>query len=236
VLAVVPAVAQALTPHYYSSGVRISEDDKVPILEWGQLTIDPCEPNGLCAEVTCEDSAGGFIENPVGGGNGKAQTTRFSTWNCSDAECPPGEVEIKGQKYEKQFEIIAPPHDLPWPSSLINTTAPFRTNSTGVVLTLGCYAHKLTRSEAETGKATGPGENEEYPLAPPGVCETNATHLWEPEDRNGTNQGNNQSRLSFNQPAGTGLSCANGFFTGRVSGSLKEMGYEGSELITVKNS
>jgi hypothetical protein len=227
-----PAVAQA-TPHYYVNGSRLPEGERVPILEWGVLELNS-EP--LTHVIRGETSDGGFIENPVGGGAGTGQITRFSTWNWFAAECPEGEVEIEGHKYEKQFEVIAPPQDLPWPSELTEKEqGKIRTNSTGVVLTIGCYAHRLTKSEKETGKTTGPGEDEQYPLATPVTCETTPTHLWDPQDENGSNLGNLQSRLVFNQPAGTGPSCGNGAFTARYFGSLKVMGYNGSDLITTKN-
>jgi hypothetical protein len=232
-LSVLPTVAQA-APHYYKSGVLISEGERVPILEWGQLTFSP-EPEGINADITCETAAGGFVENSEGGGPGVGQTTSFASWNCSELECPPAEVEIEGHKYEKALELITPPQDLPWPSVLTEKEAgKIRANSEGVVWTFGCYAHKLTRSEKATGKATGPGENEEFHLAAPVVCETNATQPWQPQHQNGTNLGNNQSKLVFNQPVGTGPSCAGGAITARIRGSLKVMGYGASELITVK--
>jgi hypothetical protein len=232
-----PSAAQA-TPHYYRGGTLIPEGERVPVIEWGLLTYEPGEPESLVLMVTGEIAAGGYVENPEGGGAGKGQITRFSTWNWNwvvTQECPAGEVEIEGHKYEKQGEVIAPPQDLPWPSLLTETEpGKIRTNSTGVVLTLGCYAHKLTRSEKETGKAMGPGENEQYPLATPLTCETTATHLWEPQNSNGTDNGNKQSKLLFNQPTGTGPSCYSGAITARITGSLKVMGYKGSELISVK--
>jgi hypothetical protein len=235
-LAAMPAVAQA-TPHYYVNGTKLPEGERVPILEWGLLTMNQ-EPETSVRFTTCEVAAGGFIENPVGGGAGSGQTTRFATWNCTNRECPPGEVETgEGHKYETQSEIIAPPQDLPWSSLLTEAEAgKIRTDSTGVVLTDGCYARKVTRTEAGEGGSKGAGENELYPLTPAVNCETNATHLWEPQHHNGTNQGNNQSTLIFNQPEGSGLTCANGTSTGRFTGSLKVMGYDASELITVKNS
>ena len=218
-------------PHYYRNGARLPEGERVPILEWGQLTFE--SEGGVSYPIICETASAGFVENSEEGGPGVGQTTSFSSWNCSDTECPEGELELEGHKYEKQYEIIAPPQDLPW-SSVLTETKVIRADSAGVVLTLGCYARKLTRAEEETGKATGAGENEQYALAPAVTCETTATHLWEPEHKNGTNAGPNESRLIFNQPAGSGPICA-GTVTARISESFKVMGYDNSELITVKN-
>jgi hypothetical protein len=229
-----PAVAHA-SPHYYVNGSRLPEGERVPILEWGQLTFE--EEPGTLRPNFGQTADGGFIENPVGGGAGRGQTTRFSAWSWFDEECPEGEfeVEIEGHKYEKQFEIIAPPQDLPWPSELTEKEkGKIRTNSTGVVLTGGCYAHRLTKAEQETGKATGPGENEQFPLAHPNTCETTPTMLWDPQDENGSNLGNLQSRLLFTAIR-TVLSCASGTNRFNIEGSLKVMGYDASELITVQN-
>jgi hypothetical protein len=234
-----PAVAQAASPHYYVNGSRLPEGERVPVLEWGQLSFE-CEP---CASkpVTCENAAGGFAENPAGAFTlgaekpGIGQTTRFATWHCVDEECPPGEIEIEGHKYEKEFEVVSPPQFLPWPSELIGPVGHTKLNSTGVIYTLGCYAHTLTKAEKETGKATGPGENEPLALAQPVRCETVGTaHLQDPENVNGSNLGNLQSTLVFHQPAGSGVSCASGAVTGRTSGTLKTMAYEASGLIQVK--
>jgi len=224
-----PAAAQALAPHWYVDGVKAEEGVKVPVIAWGQLTLEP-EPIGVAASTTCENAAGGFLENPSGGGPGKGQTSRFSTWNCTNAECPPGEI---APGVFKEFEVVSPPQSLPWPNELINAAAPFRLNSTGVKVELGCVAHPVTKAPAGS-----PGENEQKPLAAFVPCKTDATHLQDPTAKNGTNKGNNQSTLVFDQPAGSGLICtvAAGSITGHTSQFLKSMGYGGSELITVKNS
>jgi hypothetical protein len=233
-----PAVAQAASPHYYLNGTQVPEGEQVPVLEWGKLTLWVEDAD---VEVTCEVVAGGFAENPAGSltpGSEKpgiGQTTRFSTWNCSNRECPAGAVEIGGHKYEKEFEVVWPPQDLPWPNELIGLAGKTKLNSTGVVMTLGCYAHGLTKAEKETGKATGPGENEQFPLAAPFRCETvGTTHLWDPENVRGSNLGNLQSTLVFNQPVATGPSCIGGAFPSDITGSLKVIGYDASGLITVK--
>jgi len=231
--AVVPAAAQAASPHFYVNGSLLAEGEKEPVIAWGRLTLESEPP--ATKPVTCENAAGGFAENPAGGGAGKGQTTRFATWNCADEECPAGKITIGGTEFEKEFEVISPPQDLPWANELIpGTGTKTKLNSTGVVVTLGCYAHTLTKSEAEKGSVTGPGENEQFPLAAPVRCETTATHLQDPENINGSNQGNLQSTLVFNQPAGSGLTCASGAVTGRTTGTLKTMGYASSALITVK--
>ena len=234
-LIVMPAVAQA-APHFYKNAVLIAQGEKVPVLEWGRLWLEAA-PTGVTGATTCEDLAGGFVENPVGGGAGAGMILRYAAYNCSNAECPAGEIEVKGQKYEKEVEVTYPPQDFPWPSVLTEAEpAVIRTASTGVVMKLACVAHKLSRAAAGEGGSTGAGENEQYVLpsgGPPTVtCVTDETHKLKPKDENGTNAGPNQSKLAFGGAAGS-LNCAGEAFEGVFHESLHIMGYKGSELITV---
>jgi hypothetical protein len=227
----------AIGPHYYRNAKVIPAGERVPILAWGRLSLSP-EPAG--GSSPCEFSGGGFVENPEGsgGGAGVSKILRFATWNCSNLECPAGEVEIKGKKYEKEFEIVYPPQDFPWPSVLEESTIPFagtvRNNTAGVVMELGCVAKKLTTAESEGKAPPSSGENEQFPLARFVRCETTETNLRTPRYENGANLGNNQSKLVFDEGSGK-LSCAGGAFEGRTRESLKIMGFKASELITVKN-
>jgi IPT/TIG domain len=217
-------------PHYYKNGgaTPIPEGEKVPFISWGKLTFTP-EPAG--SPAFCETSAGGYVENPAGGGAGVGKTLRFASWNCVINECPAGEVEIGGKKYEKEFEVIWPAQDFPWPSTLTEEEAGVvRTNSSGVVMELGCVAKKLTKSEAEGKTPPSSGENEQYPLGPFVTCVTTATNLRKPRYENGANFGNNQSKLVFDEGGGK-LSCAGGAFEAKTKESLKVMGFKGSELI-----
>jgi hypothetical protein len=235
-LVVMPALAQATEPHYYKPGLvtRYPEGEKVRFIEWGKLTFAP-EPQ--VGSSSCDFSGGGYVENPVGGGAGVGQTLRLATWNCTNLECPPGEVEIKGKQYEKEFEIIHPPQTFPWPSVLEESAIPVagttRTNTKGVVWELACFAHKFTKSDAEGKTPPSSGENEQYPLAGPVKCATDETHLQTPKDENGINLGNNQSKLVFDEGDGK-LTCANGAFETKVKASFKIMGFKASELILTK--
>jgi hypothetical protein len=233
-LALEPAVANAAA-HYYRNGssTPIPEGEKVPILEWGKLTLEP-EPTG-CDCTTCDNSAGGYIENPIGGGSGAGKILRFATWNCTNGECPAGEIEVGGKKYEKEFEIIYPLQDFPWPSVLAEEAGLVRTNYADVVMELGCFAHGLTRAAAGEGGSKGAGENEQFVLPSGGkateTCVTDETHILAPKEEKGTNSGANPSKLVFDEGAGK-LNCAGGAFEGKIRESLKVMGYKGSELIT----
>jgi hypothetical protein len=234
---VMPALAQAAEPHYYKPGLvtRLPEGEKVRTIAWGKLTLSP-EP-AVAAVTTCENSAGGYIENPVGGGAGVGQTLRFATWNCSNLECPAGEVEIGGKKFEKEFEVVSPPQSFPWPSVLEESAIPVagsvRTNNSKVVVELGCVAHKFTKAESEGKAPPASGENEQFPLAPFVTCITTATNLQTPRGENGTNSGPNQSKVVFDEGGGK-LSCAGGAFEGKTKESLKVMAYTNSALVLTK--
>ena len=237
VLASVPTVAQAV-PHYYKNGALIPEGERVPVVQWGKLTLNP-EPIGLF--TTCENLAGGYVENPSGGGAGIGTTLRFATYNCINNECPSGEVEVGGKKYEKEFEIVSNPNHLPWPSVLEEPEAGLiRTNSTNVEYKLACMAHGLSRLAAGEGDpslgAKGAGESEQFVLpngGPPTVtCVTDATHQQKPKIIKGANSGPSQSKVEFDTGEGA-LNCAGGAFEGKTKESLHIMGYKNSELITV---
>jgi hypothetical protein len=240
VLAVVPAVAQAEAPHYYTRGFLIAEGEKVPVVEWGKLTLAP-EPQ-VAAITTCEDLAGGFVENAPGGGPGIGATLRFTTYNCTNAECPASEVEIGGKQYEQEVAIVANPNHFPWPS-VLEAPEPgvIRTNNSNVELKLACMAHGFSRNAAGEGNpslgSNGAGESEQFVLPsggpPPLTCVTDATRKQTPKNIKGTNSGPNQSKLVFDVRAAAPI-CAGGESEGIMKESLHIMGYKNSELITVR--
>jgi hypothetical protein len=219
--------------HYFRGGssTPIPEGEKVRFLAWGRLTLSPEPP--VAAATTCETSVGGYIENPVGGGPGVGETLRAAGWNCTSMECPPGEVEIAGKKYEKESEAIFPPQSFAWPSVLSEPEPGIiRSVDSKVVVQLGCVAHGFTNAESEGKTPPASGENEQFPVAPTVSCVTD-TFVLAPKYENGTNLGPNQSKLVFGAEAG-GLDCAHGSFVGKIKESVKIMGFKGSELITVK--
>jgi len=229
---VMPAVAQAV-PHYYVNGTIAAPAKVVPVLSWGKLTLEPEPP--VTAPTTCSNVAGAFAENPEGGGAGIGATEDFATYNCENAECPAGTIEIGGKPEEKVFQVISPPQDLPWPSVLTEAEAgTIRTESKKVLVILGCYAKPLTRAEGELGKTSGPGENELLPLAATVTCVTSGEeHIQAPKDEKGSSA-TSPSKLVFDPKAGT-LSCAGGAFAGKTLKTLKVQGYTASEVLTTKN-
>jgi len=232
-----PALAQAV-PHYYKNGALAAEGEKIPVVSWGRLTLE-VEPIGQ-AGATCENLAGGYVENPVGAGAGMGATLRFASYNCTNLECPSGEIEVGGKKYEKEFEIVYPSQDFPWPGVLTEAeTGKIRTaESTGFVMELACMAHGYTRQAAGEGGAenkTGIGSNEQFVLPSggnlPATCVTTPTDKQEPQNERGTSA-SSPSKLVFNAGAGE-LSCDGGAFTSKTKESLKLQGYKAQEVITV---
>jgi len=229
-LAALPAVSQA-APHYYRNGVLIPEGQQVPILEWGNVRFQP-GPNELLTPDYCDVVAGGYVENPFAGGAGVGATEAFATYDCEDPECPPGAVEIKGKQYEKVFQIAPPPQTLPWPTLLQEPEAgKIRTRMSNVAFQVDCYGKPLTRAEAERETTSGAGENELFPLVSAATCVTAPEHELTPLDENGTSA-SSPSKLVFDVKSGT-LSCSSA--TVRIEKKLKLIGYNGSELISVKS-
>ena len=154
-------------PHIFKNGVLATEGEKIPVVSWGKLTLAPEPP--VAAVTTCENVVGGFAENPVGGGAGIGQTTRFATYNCTNLECPAGEVEIAGKKFEKEFEVVSNPNHFPWPSVLEEPEAGLiRTNNTNVEVKLACMAHGSEAGWRRRQRAgsKGAGESEQFVLPP----------------------------------------------------------------------
>src|ERR1700730_6460616 len=134
-LGALAAASASAEPHVYKSGVIVPEGEKIPILTWGTLTLTP-EPAEAGAPTSCENAAGGFGENPIGGGATVGQTQEFTSWNCTNAACPPGEQVGLGQR-----EFVVDAEQLPWSIKLIEEAGGIRTEATGVRVSLGCAIH-----------------------------------------------------------------------------------------------
>ncbi len=227
-LAVGAGPVAAAPPHYYkdsfpSGGI---ENEKTPIISWGTLTFTPEAGHGT--PTTCEDAAGGYVENPngpAGSDPGKGQTSTFTAYNCSNStSCPAGDVVLEGESYATEMTVDA--ETLPWSNELTEPElGKVRPEITGVRLTLQCIAHGSKVS------ASGPGEHEpKIAMGTPSVCVTDPAHPEAPVLEKGVNLGPNVSKAVFDAHSGA-LSCEGGAFTAKTSGSLKIMGYKGNEII-----
>jgi len=259
---VMPAVAQAAIPHYYVNGESLAAGDKRPVLAWGTLTLTPLAPSKQLP-TSCENSAGSKVENPGGPGGpaGKGKTEDFSSWNCTNAACPPSEIEFppgSSKKIAKEFIVFPGPtvipaktggyakESQPWPNELIESASSpskIRLKAEGVVVVLACIGGHTV----ETGGPLGGDTDKDAPqfLAEPTVCFTipgaTSAAKQEPIANNGTQIGGPvTAEVVFDEPAAGTLECKGPkgpteseviTYKGGTSGPLKVMGYNEQELI-----
>ena len=92
--AVVPAGAQAATQHFYVAGSPLAEGTEgKDILTWGTLTTTSTAIGAL----VCKNTFTGHIENPTGGGAGKATIEGFNAYHCTNAAC---------ESFGKKIEVV----------------------------------------------------------------------------------------------------------------------------------
>jgi hypothetical protein len=240
-LVVMPVAAQA-APHYYVNGIRTSEAVSTPILGWGIVTIEPLGTPLRDVNSACEYSAGATVQNPGTGETGPAgrgAINNFSSWNCANANCPPGEVEVpagSGKKYQREYTVNA--EKLPWSQELIVEENKIRFNIAGLQLSLQCIAHGSKVS------ASGPGEHEPVVVSTrnPVVCVTTVGFFkLKPLFENGTQIGGpGTSRLIFDEPGDGELECKGPAgseieFRAAVTGVLKIFGFTKQQIISGVN-
>ena len=253
------ASAPALTPHYYLNGTaelnKAAEGLKVPTMAWGTLTLTPAAPSKE-GTTSCENSAGGFAENPTGGGAGKGATKLFLSWSCNKpTSCPNGaEIEFppgSGKKTTIETDIfpggeLDGVHEhvlgesLPWPGEITEAVAgKIRGETKQVVEILGCAIPKSVEGSAPFGD--GDGDTPQF-VKKLTVCFTNpgAGAKQEPLTENGSQIGGTlTSKVKFDTPGSGHLLCKGEGATpteeitvaGTVTGSIKTFTYEGQEVI-----
>jgi len=146
----VTSTAQAANgTHYYSGGKKIAEGAKVPVVAYGTLSL-----TSAAGTIKCSNVAGGYVENPSGGGAGKGATEEFGVYNCSGT-CP----------VENRVE----PFKLPWistlqPNETIEGKVRNRASGGGIEVVTGCWNLK-----GEPGVGTGPNGGQP---SGPGYSET----------------------------------------------------------------
>jgi len=160
--AVMPVAAQAV-PQWYSEGHVITEEEgKVPVIEWGNLTLKGA------AELSCHNAIGGYVENP-GANAGVGATEAFATWNCTASyECPAGSRPGAG------------PSLFPWTGTLEEVSGKLRVQSAkiagagGTRVVIGCTAPHANEGSNAIGEVTAGtafivGKQVAQPLAPNGL-------------------------------------------------------------------
>jgi hypothetical protein len=241
--AVMPVVAQAETQHWYRSGAKLAEGTSVPIVLFGgKVNLSRTDADG---EVNCRTVGGGVIENPVGGGAGVGRTNSLAYYECKQEKC---ETEVKAKTgLEGRFRRTTQNN----PAATQEPAFPG-------------WSDVLEESEVAgvssvREKIGEPWESFKTP-SPPGmihetidctvaanqqvVAEADAEGELKPEigiAKSGNLNGSSAAKPSTIKFSGASTGCLNGV-AGRpcalgsdtFSNSLKYLGYNEQELITVK--
>jgi len=245
VFAVMPAVVQA-APHFYKNHAKLPEEDYhnagqlnevtqgTDIIAWGTLVLETV----TVGTIKCENEFGGDVWNPKGGGAGETAVDAFNVYDCGDAKC---EVLLKGK-----MELL--------PEGLGQVQAVGSTATTGFggITEFGEWEGHLTEVVAEhprlhignssqigaTGATGSPSRQIKFLI----FCEkggkaelkVKSKGELEPELINGTLIGAAPSKILFGPGSGE-LEIGN-VKEGKVGEQeLNAMGYEGGEIISVKN-
>jgi hypothetical protein len=251
------AASAPAAPHYYLNNLatQLPEESKLPTMSWGTLTLTPAAPSKE-GTTSCENSAGGFAENPKGGGAGAGQVSVFLSWNCSKpTSCPEALIEFppgSGQKVTEEPDIFpggeldgvhekALGESFPWPGELTEAVAgKIRGETKGVVEILGCQVKKSVEGSGALGDGDGDAPQFVKKLT---VCFTNPGlgAKSEPLTENGNQVGGPlTSKVKFDQPGSGHILCkgekepgstAEITVAGAVTGEIKTFTYEGQEVI-----
>jgi hypothetical protein len=206
-IAAMPVVAQAEGTHFYRNGTKITEGLRVPTITWGPLT----NSNGGGAWA-CTNFAGGYVENPVGGGAGVEVIQNWASAECSTAECP----------LDTRFEGILNPEkngNKGWFGHVTEEEGVSRLETTGIDLVLSCW------TQAPWGPGNVSTGERGTPVAP--VLPFKGT--WTPKLKNGTT-GGKPSKVEFGRGSGELINESIGGF--KITGSLTTLGYVEQELVT----
>lgn len=252
------AASAPAAPHYYLNNFStpLPEGTHFPTLSWGTLTLTPASPSkeGI---TSCENSAGGFAENPTGGGAGAGQVSVFLSWNCEKpTSCPISEIEFppgSGKKVTQEPDIfpggeLGTPEQgvlgesFPWPGELTEATPPkIRAETKGVVEILGCQVRKSVEGSGALGD--GDGDTPQF-VKKLTICFTNPSlgAKSEPLTENGTQIGGTlTSKVKFEATShvlckGEKEAGATEEITvaGPVTGTIKTFTYEGQEVVLTK--
>jgi len=212
-LAVMPAAAQAV-PHFYSNKVILPEESGAPgaegkdVIAWGTLVLQ----TKTVGVITCLNEFGSDVYNPVGGGAGEAKVDAYAAYDCTNELCETtfaSKQEIIPEGLEKFGE---------WEAKLTEAV--------------------VGKPRLKTGNSTlnSPTQIKFLIKCPPaglGEINTKSKGELQPLVVNGTAIGSSPSKVTFDAESGE-LEIAN-VKEGKAEGSLKILGYEGTELISSKN-
>jgi len=213
---VVPAAAQAVGPHYYTSGTRLEEGKKQPIISYGHLSLTA---EGATIPTECENAVGGYIENPVGGGPGKQVTESFTSYNCHNTECeanPGGHIGVIFENENKPGLRL----QINWPAELTEAKlGTIRLQSSNVAVYVHCqFAYTAPTEKPGGGPFTGLEERNtaEYNAGTKVTCTTKPPGLQQLKQVSGTSL-SKPGESEFDAEVGK-LEC--GLFKGVTAGKL----------------
>jgi hypothetical protein len=87
---VMPVVAQAETQHWYRNNTKLTEGTVVPVVTFGGK-VNLSQTSGI-GEINCRGTGGGVIENPAGGGAGEGKSNTGGFYECKAGSC---EAQVK---------------------------------------------------------------------------------------------------------------------------------------------
>ena len=192
-------------PHVYKNGALTPEGVKVPVLGFGTLVFE----NGNLGVIECHNIVSGNEENPTGGGGAKGELEGNSSYNCTSAAC-----ESAGKTIEAFPIGLNNPKEGSWEIHVLEEPA-------------GTFKLKLGNKEAKNSRQL----KLEFKCA--GLFETEFHGELKPNMKNGTSIGASPSKVEFKGPESGEMDSSIG--VGCYKGKLKLMGYEGQDLITIKN-
>lgn len=225
----VPAVAQAVTPHYFLNSTnpaigKIPVEAKDKVISYGKLALTP-EVEGTPVPTECENAVSGYVENPAGEGAGKTVTESFTSFECTNTECSTAGGHI-GVIFEN--EGGAGPglrNQISWPSELTNAVpGTIRLKASNVAVYVHCqFAYTPPTEKPGSGPFTGLEERNtaEYNGGVKVTCTTKLPGVQEPKQNPGTKVAN-PGTTEFDAGSGK-LEC--GLFKGVTSKKLYTLEY-----------
>jgi len=202
---VMAPAAAQAEPHQYKNGTITEPGEKVPQIAWGTLQLE----NANIGLIECRNIFGGYGENPVGGGAAQGELEGYSAYNCVSLSC-----EAAGKAVEVFPLGLDNPKEGNWEIHTVESP-------------VGTFKLKVGNKLAANPKQI------KFKVVCAGLINTEFHGELFPNTKNGTSIGAAPSKVEFLGATSGELESAAG--TGTVKGKLKQMGYEGQDLLTIKN-
>jgi hypothetical protein len=228
--AVMPVVAQAAVPRWYSNGTEVKATP-VPIVSWGGSTNLSQTSN--IGEINCRGVGGGTIKNPASAtAPGEGLSAESTFFECKSAGCEAAAKEdgIPLTSYAITLDGTGAPEGRPlaWKNVLTGGPAPEIGETIGEPFSGTFGAPTPGEIVADVNCETPPGFS-------PHIVGVAAKFEGElnPKIVNGASAGSKPSQAEF-KGAATGALHSEIGGEGTNSGKVKFEGYNGQELITAE--